>query len=96
MCTGAFTKSVSPISYTVLTEGAIYLSIYLSIYLYIGPIYIMSRCVRRCIITQFITLHFLCTCGSVVEHCVSSAKGRGFNSQGTHILIKKMYSLNAL
>ncbi len=36
--------------------------------------------------------HFLslkCTCGSVVEHCVSSAKGCGFNSQGTHILIKK-------
>ncbi len=30
-----------------------------------------------------------CACGSVVEHCVSSAKGRGFNSQGTHILIKK-------
>ncbi len=32
----------------------------------------------------------------MVEHCVSSAKGCGFNSQGTHILIKKMYSLNAL
>ncbi len=28
-------------------------------------------------------------CGSVVEHCVSSAKGRGFNSQGTRVLIKK-------
>ncbi len=27
--------------------------------------------------------------GSVVEHCVSSAKGCGFNSQGTHILIKQ-------
>ncbi len=27
-----------------------------------------------------------CSCGSVVEHCVSSAKGCGFNSQGTHIL----------
>ncbi len=25
-----------------------------------------------------------CSCGSVVEHCVSSAKGCGFNSQGTH------------
>ncbi len=25
-------------------------------------------------------------CGSVVEHCVSSAKGCGFDSQGTHIL----------
>ncbi len=30
-----------------------------------------------------------CSCGSVVEHCISSAKGCGFNSQGTHILIKK-------
>ncbi len=29
-----------------------------------------------------------CSCGSVVEHCVSSAKGCGFDSQGTHILIK--------
>ncbi len=31
-----------------------------------------------------------CSCGSVVEHCVSSAKGRGFNSQGTHIMTKKI------
>ncbi len=30
----------------------------------------------------------LCSCGSVVVHCVSSAKGCGFNSQGTHILKK--------
>ncbi len=30
------------------------------------------------------------SCGSVVEHCVSSAKGHGFNSQGTHILTKKI------
>ncbi len=37
-----------------------------------------------------------CSCGSVVEHCVSSAKGCGFNSQGTHIQTKKMYNLNAL
>ncbi len=29
-----------------------------------------------------------CSCGSVVEHCVSSAKGCGFDSQGTHIVIK--------
>ncbi len=28
-------------------------------------------------------------CGSVVENCVSSAKGCGFDSQGTHILTKK-------
>ncbi len=40
----------------------------------------------------------MCSCGSVVEHCVSSAKGCGFNSQGTHLLIKtkEMYSLNKL
>ncbi len=36
-----------------------------------------------------------CSCGSVVEHCVCSANGCGFDSQGTHIM-KKMYSLNAL
>ncbi len=30
----------------------------------------------------------------MVEHCVSSAKGCGFDSQGTHILMK-MYNLNA-
>ncbi len=30
----------------------------------------------------------------MVEHWLSSAKGCGFNSQGTHILTK-MYSLNA-
>ncbi len=34
-------------------------------------------------------------CGSVVEHCVSSAKGCGFDSQGIHILMK-MYNLNAI
>ncbi len=34
-------------------------------------------------------------CGSVVEHCVSSAKGCGFDSQGTHILMK-MYKLNVI
>ncbi len=37
---------------------------------------------------------YSCSCGSVVEHCVSSAKGCGFDSQGTHILMK-MYNLNA-
>ncbi len=36
----------------------------------------------------------VCSFGSVVEHCISSANGCGFNSQGTRILIKKMYSLN--
>ncbi len=45
-------------------------------------------------------LHFMtdgkrwkrCSCGSVVEHCVSSAKGCGFNSHGTHW--QKMYNLS--
>ncbi len=32
---------------------------------------------------------------SVVEHCVSGAKGCGFDSQGTQLLIK-MYNLNAI
>ncbi len=32
----------------------------------------------------------MCSCVSVVEHCVSSAKGCGFNSQGTRILTKKI------
>ncbi len=31
----------------------------------------------------------------MVEHCVSCAKGCGFNSQGTHVLMK-MYNLNAI
>ncbi len=37
-----------------------------------------------------------CSCGSVVEHCVSSTNGCGFNSQGIRILTKKVYGLNAL
>ncbi len=36
--------------------------------------------------TRF-TLDLYVSCGSVVEHCVSSAKGCGFNSQGTYILM---------
>ncbi len=39
--------------------------------------------------------YIMLLCGSVVEHCVSSAKGCGFDSQGTHILMK-MYNLNAI
>ncbi len=34
-----------------------------------------------------------CSCGSVVEHCVSSAKGCGFISQETHILTKNCIDL---
>ncbi len=32
---------------------------------------------------------YVCSCGSVVEHCVSRAKDCGFNSHGTHIWTKK-------
>ncbi len=35
-------------------------------------------------------------CGSVVEHCVSSAKGCGFDSQTTDFILMKMYNLNAI
>ncbi len=47
--------------------------------------------------TMQCTMHLciLCSCGSVVEHCVCSTKGCGFDSQETHIM-KKMYSLNVL
>ncbi len=38
---------------------------------------------------------YICSCGSVVEHCISSAKGCGFDSQGTHLLMK-MYNLNVI
>ncbi len=33
--------------------------------------------------------HQACSCGSVEEHCISSAKGHGFSSQGTHTYWKK-------
>ncbi len=36
-----------------------------------------------------------CSCGSVVEHCVCCAKGCGFDSQGTYVLMK-MYNLNVI
>ncbi len=36
------------------------------------------------------TVYIECSCGSVVEHCISSAKRCGFNSQGTHILTKNV------
>ncbi len=49
---------------------------------------------RTCIVQS--APNFMCVwCGSVVEHCVSSTKGCGFDSQGTHILMK-MYSLNTI
>ncbi len=53
-----------------------YAYIYMCIYIYIY-IYI------------YICIYVIYSCGSVLEHCVSSAKGCGFNSQGTHILQKK-------
>ncbi len=46
---------------------------------------------RRCPADWVLIVHPLytytqCSRGSVVEHCVSSANGCGFNSQGTHKL----------
>ncbi len=38
----------------------------------------------ECVSSEYIR----CSCGSVLEHCVSSTKCCGFNSQGTQILIK--------
>ncbi len=43
----------------------------------------------------FVYYYVVFLCGSVVEHCVSSAKGCGFDSQGTHILMK-MYNPNVI
>ncbi len=37
-----------------------------------------------------ISINIVFLCGSVVEHCVNSAKGCGFDSQGTHILMKNV------
>ncbi len=34
------------------------------------------------------------SCGSVVEHCICSAKGCGFDSQGTHIMKKNVLLQN--
>ncbi len=47
-------------------------------------------------LSSFLLFVSLFLCGSVVEHCVSSAKGCGFDSQGTHILIKKKFYLNEI
>ncbi len=46
-------------------------------------------CRTNCKVDQIV---FYCVflCGSVVEHCVSCAKGCGFDSQGTHILMKML------
>ncbi len=39
------------------------------------------------LVTYYLSLE--CSCGSVVEHCFSSAKRRGSDFHGTHILTKK-------
>ncbi len=46
-------------------------------------IYLMCNVYTLCIAYVYMFL-----CGSVVDYCVSSAKGCGFDSQGTHILMK--------
>ncbi len=57
---------------------------------FISVHFITENLVSQCFIQNWkaIFVLFRCSCGSVVEHCVSSAKGCGFNSQGTRILIK--------
>ncbi len=49
-----------------------------------------SCCLYKDKVIFFLSFHIVsqCSCGSVVDYCVSSAKGCGFDSQGTHILIK--------
>ncbi len=53
--------------------------------------------VRCCCLVYInaVSMNFVFLCGSVVEHCVSCAKGCGFDSQGTHVLMN-MYNLNAI
>ncbi len=51
--------------------------------------------VCTCISYIYIEHQIVFLCGSVVEHCLSCAKGCGFNSQGTNVLMK-MYNLNAI
>ncbi len=46
-------------------------------------------------LSKYLNVLKMFLCGSVVEHCVISAKGCWFDSQGTHILMK-MYNLNAI
>ncbi len=56
--------------------------------------YYCKNTVKKCTILYnlWLTLYnvWLCFHGSVLEHSVSSTKGCGFNSQGTHILIKNV------
>ncbi len=42
------------------------------------------------ILDFFSRTYSVCSYGSVVEYCISSVKECGFNSQGTHILIKNV------
>ncbi len=57
-------------------------------YVAIWTLSVLERFIKQ---AQKHNFHILGSCGSVVEHCISSAKSCGFNSQGT-----KKYSLNAL
>ncbi len=57
-------------------------------------------CLCVCVCTDVCVCVCVCMCvlflcDSVVEHCVCCAKGCGFDSQGTHVLMKK-YNLNAI
>ncbi len=43
---------------------------------------------RKTKLKEFCNTTHVFLCGSVVEHCVSCAKGCGFDSQGTHVQLK--------
>ncbi len=62
---------------------------YLCLYIYIFIFFYFILYICMCI-------YWLSSCGSVVEHCASRAKGRGFSSQGTHILIINVLPTNTL
>ncbi len=62
-----------------------------------GKVYLLVA-VTGCYFFKHIFMWFISKCRDVfsvpvaqwLEHCISSAKGRGFNSQGTHILTKNL------
>ncbi len=57
------------------------------VYIYSEYLFQLYEC-RNTEYSILVLFIYVFLCGSVVEHCVSSAKGCGFDSQGTHILMK--------
>ncbi len=64
------------------------------IFIFLNIFYAFKKNGRLNVFKVFVCLYilniYICSCGSVVEHCVSSTKGCGFKSQATHILIKNV------